>query len=83
MDKYDHIQIERQEIVPTYRGRPNPTAPRPPARVRTQHGQKLRTELSQASESILTARREAGIQTDSLMVLEIFVKPYRGRYLNY
>lgn len=34
MDKYNHIQIERQEIVPTYRGRSNPTAPRPPARVR-------------------------------------------------
>lgn len=81
MDKYNHIQIERQEIVPTYRGRPNPTAPRPPARVRAQHGQKLRTELSQASESILTARREAGIQTDSLMVLEISSEALSGEIL--
>ena len=71
MEKYDHIQIERQEIVPTYRGRSNPTAPRPPMRSNVQHGQKLRSELSQASESILAARRDIGINTDSLMVLEI------------
>ena len=71
MDKYNHIQIERQEVVPTYRGHPNPTAPKPPVRVRTQHGQKLYTELAQASEAILSARRNAGIKTDSLMVLEI------------
>jgi len=71
MEKYDHIQIERQEVVPTYRGRSNPTAPRPPMRSNVQHGQKLRAELSRASESILASRRDMGIQTDSLMVLEI------------
>lgn len=71
MEKYDHIQIERQEVVPTYRGRSNPTAPRPPMRSNVQHGQKLHSELSRASESILAARRDMGIETDSLMVLEI------------
>ena len=71
MEIYDHIQIERQEVVPTYRGRSNPTVPRPPMRSNVQHGQKLRSELSQASESILAARRDIGIDTDSLMVLEI------------
>ena len=71
MEKYDHIQIERQEIVPTYRGRSNPMAPRPPMRSNVQHGQKLHAELSRASESILASRRDIGIQTDSLMVLEI------------
>ena len=71
MEKYDHIQIERQEVVPTYRGRSNPTAPRPPMRSNVQHGQKLHSELSRASESILAARRDVGIETDSLMVLEI------------
>ena len=81
MDKYNHIQIERQEIVPTYRGRANPTAPRPPARVRAQHGQKLHTELAQASEAILSARRDAGIQTDSLMVLEISSDALSGEML--
>lgn len=81
MDKYNHIQIERQEIVPTYRGRANPTAPRPPARVRAQHGQKLHTELAQASEAILSARRDAGIQTDSLMVLEISSVALSGEML--
>lgn len=81
MDKYNHIQIERQEIVPTYRGRSNPTAPKPPIRERTQHGQKLRTELAQASEAILTARRDVGIQTDSLMVLEISSEALSGEML--
>lgn len=71
MEKYNHIQIERQEVVPTYRGQSNPMAPRPPMRSNVQHGQKLHAELSHASESILTSRRDMGIQTDSLMVLEI------------
>ena len=71
MEKYDHIQIERQEVVPAYRGHSNPKAPKPPRRSNIQHGQKLRSELSQASESILAARRDIGIDTDSLMVLEI------------
>lgn len=66
-----HIQIERQDVVPSYRGHANPMAPRPPIRVNGQHGQKLRSELSQASETILSTRREMGIQTDNLMVLEI------------
>lgn len=71
MKKYDHIQIERQEEVRTYRGRSNPTAPNPPMRSNLQHGQKLHSELSRASEAILAARRDMGIQTDSLMVFEI------------
>ena len=71
MEKYDHIQIERQEVVPPYRGRSNPMAPRPPIRVNGQHGQKLHSELSHASEFILSNRREMGIQTDNLMVLEM------------
>jgi len=71
MNNYDHIQIERQEMVLKYRGRSNPTAPKPPTRSHAQHGQKLYSELSQASESILSTRRDLGIQTDSLMVLEI------------
>ncbi|MCR5143640.1 MAG: S8 family peptidase [Ruminococcus sp.] len=71
MEKYDHIQIERQKVVPTYRGRSNPMAPKPPMRSNVQHGQKLKSELSQASDSILVNRRDIGIETDSLMVLEI------------
>lgn len=71
MDKYDHIQIERQEVVATYRGHSNPKAPKPPLRSNVQHGRKLKSELSQASESILAARRDIGIETDSLMVMEI------------
>ena len=59
----------------------NPNAPRPPVRSKAQHGQKLRAELSQASESILTTRREAGIQTDNLMVLEISSEALSGEIL--
>lgn len=71
MNKYDHIQIVRQELVSTYRGHANPMAPRPPIRSNAQHGKKLHSELSHASETILSVRRDMGIQTDSLMVLEI------------
>ena len=71
MEKYNHIQIERQKTVGKYRGHSNPRAPKPPIRSNAQHGQKLSAELSQASESILAARRDIGIDTDSLMVLEI------------
>lgn len=81
MNKYNHIQIDRQVVVPTYRGRSNPTAPKPPVRERKQHGQKLCTELSQASQSILFTRREIGIQTDSLMVLELSSEALSGELL--
>ena len=81
MEKYDHIQIERQEIVAPYRGHSNPNAPRPPVRARTQHGQKLQTELMQASEAILRTRRDAGIETDNLMVLEISSEALSGDIL--
>lgn len=81
MAKYDHIQIERQEVVPPYRGRSNPFAPKPPLRPKTQHGEKLRAEIVQASESILAARRDAGIETDSLMVLEISSEALSGEIL--
>lgn len=71
MEKYEHIQIERQDVTPTYRGRANPTAPTPPLRSNSQHGKKLQAELSTASNTIISTRRDLGIQTDSLMVLEI------------
>lgn len=81
MDKYKHIQIERQEIVPPYRGRANPTAPRPPAREREQHGRKLRRELAKASEEIISTRRSLGIKTNNLMVLEISSDALSGEML--
>lgn len=72
MEKYDHIPIEREKPTPRYKGHSNPTAPRPPYRENpAQHGQKLFEELEQATESIVSTRKGAGIQTDSLMVLEV------------
>lgn len=72
MEKYDHIPIERERPTPRYRGRSNPTASRPPHRENpAQHGEKLFKELEQATESIISTRKGAGIQTDSLMVIEV------------
>ena len=82
MANYDHIQIERQETVSTYRGRSNPAAPKPPVRDRKQHGQKLSEEISQASKNVLDSRKNIGIQTDKLMVLELSEKLYRATFWN-
>ena len=81
MANYDHIQIERQETVSTYRGRPNPAAPKPPVRDRKQHGQKLSEEISQASKNVLDSTKNNGIQTDKLMVLELSGEALSGDLL--
>ena len=81
MANYDHIQIERQETVSTYRGRPNPAAPKPPVRDRKRHGQKLSEEISQASKNVLDSRKNIGIQTDKLMVLELSGEALSGDLL--
>lgn len=72
MEKYDHIPIEREKPTPKYKGHPYPNASKPPYREnRVQHGERLLKELVQATESIVSTRKHAGIQTDSLMVLEV------------
>lgn len=81
MEKYNHIQIERQENVGRYRGHSNPIAPKPPQRVRKEHGEKLQAEIVQASRDILSARKDAGIETDNLMVLEIQSEALSGELL--
>jgi hypothetical protein len=71
MEQYEHIQIERQDLVPHYRGHSNPNIPRPPIRDKIRHGEKLRTELAKTSASIIKTRKDIGIQSDNLMVMEI------------
>lgn len=71
MEQYSHIQIERQESVHSYRGHANPNMPRPSPKNRKEHGQKLSQELSDASNAILNTRKNMGIQTDNLIVLNI------------
>lgn len=70
MAKYNHIEIMREEIVKSYRFSPFRKAPRPPVRNSAEHGKKLKTEISESLESIKSRRRDIGIQSEKLMVLE-------------
>lgn len=72
MAKYNHIEIMREEIVKSYRFSPFMNAPRPPVRNNTEHGKKLKAEITESLESIKSRRRDIGIQSENLMVLELF-----------
>jgi len=67
----DHIEIVREDLTASYRFRQNTHPPRPQFRNRGSHGETLKGELSQAITSISNNRRDIGIQTDNLLVLEI------------
>jgi hypothetical protein len=67
----DHIEIVREDLTASYRFRQNTHPPRPQFRNRGSHGETLKGELSQAITSISNNRRDMGIQTDNLLVLEI------------
>ena len=71
MAEYNHIEIMREEIVRQYRFQPNRNAPRPPARNRGLHGEKLRTQITSSVDSIVSTRRDKGIQSENLVVLEL------------
>ncbi len=81
MDIYKHIQIEREEKDYQYKGHSNPNAPKPPLRDRQKHGAKLGKELEEATEKILNNRRLLGINTDSLMVIEMSAEALPGELL--
>ncbi|HCT64211.1 MAG TPA: peptidase [Lachnospiraceae bacterium] len=71
MAKLNHIEIMREETVSNYRFKPNRSAPRPPVRDKEQHGQKLQVELLQSLDSLKSNRRDIGIQSEKLLVLEL------------
>lgn len=71
MEKYDYIEIMREEAIRQYRFQPNRGAARPPVRDRGQHGQKLRTQLEDSLSQIVSKRRNMGIQSENLVVLEL------------
>lgn len=72
MENYNHIEIQREDSVRQYKFQPNRNAPRPPARDRNTHGSKLKIELEQSILDIETQRLNLGIQSENLLVLEIF-----------
>lgn len=71
MAKYNHIEIMREELVRQYKFKPNPKPPRPPVRNRGQHGEKLREQLENTLGDIVSKRRDMGIQSENLVVLEL------------
>ena len=71
MAKYDYIEIMREEAIRPYRFQPNRGASRPPVRDRGQHGEKLRTQLDNSLSQIVSKRRDMGIQSENLVVLEL------------
>ena len=71
MSKYDYIEIMREDAIRQYKFRPNYGAPRPPMRDREQHGEKLKTQLAYSLSQIVSKRRDIGIQSENLIVLEL------------
>ena len=71
MSKYNHIEITREEAVRQYKFSPNRNAPKPPSRDKNYHGNKLKSEFSQTLDAIQKNRRDVGIQSENLIVLEI------------
>lgn len=71
MPEYNHIEIMREEMVSQYKFQPNRNAPRPPARNRGEHGEKLKEQLASSLSAIVTKRRDIGIQSENLVVLEL------------
>ncbi len=70
MTKYDHIEIVHEETVRRYRFLPFKNAPRPPVRNNSKHGQKLKAEITNSLETIKLKRRDIGIKSENLLVLE-------------
>lgn len=71
MAEYNHIEIMREEIVQQYKFQSYPNAPRPPIRDKGQHGEKLKEQLETSLEKIVSKRRDIGIQSENLVVLEL------------
>ena len=70
MSKYDHIEIMREDTVKPYRFQQFKNAPRPQVRNNAEHGQKLKLEIADSLIDIQSRRRDIGIQSENLMVLE-------------
>jgi len=67
-----HIEIAKENISAIeYAFRSNPNVPKPPLRNRGVHGSALKNALSNAVSDITNNRREIGVATDALLVIEL------------
>ena len=67
-----HIEIAREDIrAIEYAFRSNPNVPKPPQRNRGGHGSALKNALANTVSSIINNRREIGVDTDALIVIEL------------
>lgn len=71
MEKYNHIEFKRENVVKKYRFRPFVGAPRPPYRERKEHGKKLSDGLNESLNGITEVRVDNGIDSKNLIVLEL------------
>ena len=71
MDNH-HIEISKEDIQAVeYAFRSNPSIPKPPQRNRGGHGNTLKQALTGAMLNIASNRREIGVNTDTLIVIEL------------
>lgn len=82
MEKYDHIEIQREAVVRQYKGKQFKNPPRPPERDRATYGQKLSSEMYQSVQCIESYRMNMGIQSDTLLVLEFISESMSTKLLD-
>ena len=67
-----HIEIAREDIrAIEYAFRSNPSIPKTPQRNRSGHGSALKNALANTVSNIISNRREIGVDTDALIVIEL------------
>jgi len=67
-----HIEIAREDIRDIeYAFRSNPSIPKPPQRNRGGHGSALKNALANTVSNIINNRREIGVDTEALIVIEL------------
>ena len=71
MEEYNHIEIQKEDNIYSYKGKPFPFAPKPPIRDNAKHGEKLKGQIFNTSNKILKNRKDRGINSENLIVLEV------------
>ena len=71
MEEYNHIEIQKEDNIYSYKGRPFPLAPKPPIRDNAKHGEKLKGQIFDTSTKIIKTRKDKGINSENLIVLEV------------
>jgi len=71
MEEYNHIEIQKENNIYSYKGRPFPFAPKPPIRDNAKHGEKLKGQIFDTSTKIIENRKDKGINSENLIVLEV------------